>query len=192
MAASDLIGLLITFLALIFLLSRGIKKERSRPVHLPPKDAEEERHIKQILKSLNIEEEEDEEEELEEGLEEQPKRLTHFEEKEVQSKRHSERTVQDQFQFQSKLEDYRRKQTAIENRDYKTNIESHEAYADSYGDRVVSVDLRLKGAAYDVIGKRTPARINQLLEKVPSKKEMILLQEIISPPKALREIRKLY
>jgi hypothetical protein len=43
-----------------------------------------------------------------------------------------------------------------------------------------------KGVQYDVIGKATPSRVHRILQNLKSKGDMVILQEIIGPPKCKR------
>lgn len=43
-----------------------------------------------------------------------------------------------------------------------------------------------KGVQYDVIGKATPSRAHRLLENLKDRRDMVILHEIIGPPKCKR------
>ncbi len=49
--------------------------------------------------------------------------------------------------------------------------------------KFVTADLSKQGESYEVTGKDQPSRIYALLKRLPSKKEMVLMQEIMGPPK---------
>jgi hypothetical protein len=69
--------------------------------------------------------------------------------------------------FKSNIDELRF-QNSIEKRKFKTSYDAHQS------------------ESYEVVGKREESRASKLLSGLRSKKEMIILQEIIGPPKALR------
>lgn len=97
------------------------------------------------------------------------------------------RLVGDEFSFKSDLDHYRSK-IDLEKPDLKTNLDDR--YKDPYGDRIVSIDLRERqsDSAYTVIRTGSISRVHDLLNRIPSKKEMVVMQEIMGPPKALRTL----
>lgn len=78
-------------------------------------------------------------------------------------------------------------QTSIEQRKFETNLDSR--YSDPYGKRVATLDLGSQAHApsYGVIGQSGNSKANLLLSRLRSKKEMVVLQEIINPPKSMRK-----
>lgn len=78
------------------------------------------------------------------------------------------------------------KKEVFEDHKLKSNIES--SYDDPYGKRTDTLDLKAQSHApsYGVIGKAGNSRVSQLISGLKSKKEMVILQEIIGLPKSLR------
>lgn len=77
-------------------------------------------------------------------------------------------------------------QTAIEQRSFKTTLDAR--YADPYGQRTAVLDVGSQAHAptYNVIGQQGNSKANRLLSTLRNKQEMVILQEIINPPKSLR------
>lgn len=55
-----------------------------------------------------------------------------------------------------------------------------------YGKRVGKIDLSKMSPSYGVIGKDTASKASVALSHLKSKREMVVLHEIISPPISLR------
>lgn len=64
-------------------------------------------------------------------------------------------------------------------------IESN--YSNPYGKRVGKIDLSKMSPSYNVLGRDTASRASLIISNLKSKKDLLILHEIFSPPKALRE-----
>lgn len=73
--------------------------------------------------------------------------------------------------------------TSIELREFKSSLENR--YDDPYGAREKPVDLNQPAEApsYEVIGKEGHSKGQRLLSRLKSKKEMVILSEIMGKPK---------
>lgn len=63
-------------------------------------------------------------------------------------------------------------------------IPTHEHY--QFDSKFVKADLSQAGDAYEVISVSRPSPIRLMIDRLPSKKEMILLKEVLGPPKGLQ------
>lgn len=184
MEASDLIGFIVSVFVMLFIFGRQIFSQRRRQQH--PEEAEledrkQKETLKQFLKSLDVEMDElDEEEEMEARrrppvLKKQPPPPPRIEEK---PKTH--RKVQDDFRFQTKVEQ-RRFETAVEQRRLETAVEKRKR---DFGANIISHDLLHAYDAYAHAKTQQPSKATNLVSKLGSKKEMVILHEILNPPKA--------
>jgi|GEM_PF-3212243 len=80
----------------------------------------------------------------------------------------------------------RKFQSSIENRQLRRNIES--SFDDPYGKRskVINLSNQADAPSYNVIGKAGASRVSDIMSNLKSKKQMIILKEIISSPKSLQ------
>jgi len=101
------------------------------------------------------------------------------------------RTVQDDFRYQARLDGFQHK-SQVDARNISTSFEDR--YVEKpLGSEIVSPDMRMDDSmhAYDLIQKKVPTRGEKLLKGLHSRKNMILIHEILSLPKGLRGIKKL-
>lgn len=97
---------------------------------------------------------------------------------------HQRSTIEDR-RLKSSIEE-RKFQTSIESRNFSTNIESK--YDDPYGKRTTVLNLKDQASApsYEVIGRAGNSRATSLIGALKSKKDMVILREILSPPKSMQ------
>jgi hypothetical protein len=190
----QIIGYVVTFLALIYFMRQSRRKEATKSEN--SQDAVHEKHarakkLKDFLKSLNDEMDDDDDDEIEKlPIKHKPLHKNVVVPKKVVQPDykpdlyHQKSTIEDR-RLKSSIEE-RKFQTSIENRHLRTNIESR--YDDPYGKRTKILDLKSQADApsYDVIGKSGGSKANEIMANLKSRKQMIILQEIISPPKSLR------
>lgn len=186
MDPSDFIGFFISLLALAYLFFRrkGEAQRRREHPELYKDEEEQEDALKDFLKSMNM------------PVDEQPPVRPVRQPETVQPKIKKikaqpqpwkttieERRLQSQIeqrQLQNSIDDRRLKNT-IEERKLQSNLENR--YADPYG----VTDTGKNAPSYEIIqGVTHRTRIQEYLAKLPSKKEMVIFQEIIGPPKGLR------
>lgn len=184
MEASDVIGFIVSVLAMLFVFARHIFSRRYRQQH--PQEAEledrkQKETLKNFLKSLDVEMDElDEEEEMEARrplplLKKEPPPPPRLEEKPK-----SQRNVQDDFRFQTKVEQ-RRFETSVEQRRLETAVEKRKR---DFGANIISPDLLHSFDAYAHAKAQKPSKAANLVSRLGSKKDMVILQEILNPPKA--------
>ncbi len=176
---SDLIGFVISILALIYIMFKQAKGRGSSDMEEgQPASDKREQALHEFLKSLEGDLEEEEE---------HPKRLPP---KPVippppkpQPKPKIQRTVSDDFHFKTDIKDFK---TDIEHRNLMIDI--GQAQFDEYGNKVVSADLQMQGQqAYRIISTVEKSRLKSLLQTLPSKRDMLIYQEVMGRPKALRQ-----
>lgn len=187
------IGFIVVMIAMSF-LSVKRQKEKKQADHSEPMEEDEHKrkqNLRQFLKSLEADMEEDEEEEslppepppLKKQTPPPPSPL----EVRVQSKQPPERLLQeDQYKFQDELESYRLT-TNIEQRKLQTALDKR--YKGFSSDRIVSPDLLPSTDSYETLVAFTPSRARKLMDKLSSRQEMIVYQEIMNPPVSLRPPR---
>lgn len=184
MDISEWLGFIISMLALLILFLRRGREGLQRKANPEEYEEKKKQHetLKGFLKSLDMDIDEDEEESASALNASSSTSKQKSETLEQPKKKYpQERIVKDEFSFKSSLEQYKPK-TKIEERQFKTDIDDR--YKNIYGERIVSVDLRRdQSQAYEVIRTESSSSISRLLKKLPSKKEMVLLHEIMSRPK---------
>lgn len=106
--------------------------------------------------------------------------------KTVMRKSHVPRTVRDNFNYKSPLTNFSR-QSVIDERSYQSTVEKRTIGPRVEAD-VTSSDLATEdyAKAYDIVQQEQQSRAGKLLASMPNKKQMILVHEIFSSPKALR------
>lgn len=181
----EFIGFIITMAALMILSikrSREEKKIRENPELYAKQKKEQEKALKELLRSMNLDVKEDEEEELEEAIppppppeEPLPQRRTH----------EPHRTLSKDFELHSSIED-RNQKSRIEQRQFKSSIENRNRIRNKPS--IVSSDMRASQPIFGGLEYRNKQRISgkDLLNKLPSKKGMVVLHEVFSSPLGLR------
>lgn len=191
MEISDFIGFIASVLVLLLFIGRHILSARRRQQH--PEEAalekkEQKAALKNFLKSLEVDMEGLDEEEEEEKVMPRialkkatppspPPQITQQPEK---PKPH--RRVGDDFRFQTHVEQ-RHFETAVEKRRLETAVEKRKR---DFGANIISPDLRHAPDAYSraLIETKEPSRALELVARLGSRKNMVILQEILNPPKA--------
>lgn len=157
----ELIGFLISFFAFVFLMFRRAMRKGTEEAD---EDTEQEKKLKDFLKSLNIEVEEEEEELVQKPvrpppLPRPPKPLPHkgFE----------------TYSFDSKLTSYKQ-QSAIETRKLQTQLQA------SMDEK--SPQYKAAVNDYHMIQKEKPSRVKKIILGLRSPKDIIILNEILKRP----------
>ena len=195
MSLIEFIGFIISFIAMIVLFFRRTierRRQAQNPEYYEQLEQRKEANLREMLRALDVQyeprNEEDEDEEEEDDLPSssystgQPATPYSLDLKKPR------RSVRDEFQYRSKMESYK-PQTVLEKRRLQTNIE--ERYKSlPFGAHIVSSDMEeeMEGHSnpYSLQKVARKNRINQVLAGLDSKKDIILMQEVIGPPKALR------
>lgn len=174
----DVVGYIIYILAIIFVIGRGIIKairRRNQPEEVQKEEQQQKEALKHFLKSLDVDMDElDREEELEKARKQTFIKV----EPPAQPKPKPHRKVEDDFRFQTRVEQ-QRLQTAVEQRKLQDNIEKRGA---GFGANIVSPELEHTYATKEKT--TTISRGQQLVSRLGSKKEMFILQELLNPPRA--------
>lgn len=95
------------------------------------------------------------------------------------------RVVKDNFTYKADLDEERLK-IPIEKRKYETDLGA-EVFV-HFDEPVGSVDLWLQEDAYALNAKKKESRINQKLSSLKSKRDLVVWQVLMGPPKALEHI----
>ncbi|MCE5319162.1 MAG: hypothetical protein LLG04_17595 [Parachlamydia sp.] len=185
MEVSDVIGFIVSVFVMLFIIGRHVFSERRRQQHPEEAKLEERKQketLKNFLKSLDVEMDElDEEEEMEARRPPVIKKAPPPPPQIVQ-KPQPHRKVQDDFRFQTKVEQ-RRFETSVEQRRLETAVEKRKR---DFGANIISQELLRGPDAYSRALTKTqkPSYGTNLIARIGSKKEMVILQEILNPPKA--------
>ena len=188
MDISQIIGFIISVLAILYIVTKRVKEERLRKEHPEEYEKEQQKqeaNLKQFLKSLDVEMED-------KKMNPPPKpvqKLTASQASKTVKKENlppkPQRIVSDEFIYKSDLDNVHLKND-ISQRKIHSHIE--DKYTDIYGERVVSVDLReVSNRTYEVIQKIRVSRGEKLLQSMPTKKNMVILYEIYGTPKGLQK-----
>lgn len=189
MSIVEFIGFIVSLVAILLIMLRRNWEDRQRKNH-PERyndEADQEDALKNFLRAL--------EGDMEEGKEISkkysesplpPLPILHKEEEEIPLER-THRTVADDFQFQAKLDRFQR-QSAIDSRHIKLDITSNR-FEKFQGNQVVSQDMKgfSRETTYDIIDKVTTNRAREILTKPKTLQDMIVIQEILGPPKGLQK-----
>ena len=195
MGFEEFVGFIISILAIAFVIGKNIYEEiqkRRHPEDYTKKKHEQEAVLQDFLKSLKGDMEESKKRPHEEDEEENerwniPKIPIPHISAPAPVVKGIPRTVKDQFRFNTKYDQYKPK-SQVEQRELKNIIE--ERYeTQKLGANVVSPDMRMDDPmrAYDIpIYKEQVARGRTILQGLHSRKKMMIIHEIFSPPKGFR------
>lgn len=185
MTFTEFIGFIVTMVFLTILFFKRLFEKRKQSLEPESYDREEEdqrKNLKEFLRSLEGDMQEDEKR----AHTQQPKRVQPPPPPVVQKKeiRPPRQPASERFQFKGKLEG-RRPESAIEKRGFKTNIEDR--FYESFDERLLSSDFRSSSTtAYELVHLSKTPRIKNLVRGLPSLKSMIVLKEIMGPPKGMQ------
>lgn len=175
----EFIGFVISILALLVIATRRASEERRRrrdPEAYEKEQEERRKALRQSLREMHIDlDDEEEEEGNDEFLQEEKRNLPPPLPKPI-----TKRTLKDSYQLDARLEKYQPK-TTIEDRHLISNIENR----DNKIYEVVSADLHLD-ESYQLEQSNPLSIGGKVLKTLPSMKEMIILNEILNRPLALR------
>lgn len=180
----DVIGFFVTLAAIAYMFIKRVRDARNRPDPSPEEDEHGER-LEDFLKSL--------EEDMEESKDFKPIPKPLPKPKIVKppteayavkkSKPPKQPHKEKEDGFRSTLDGYT-SHSSIEDRKLKTNIKS--LYEGDYGEHLLSKGFRSDGKdEVRFVGLRGSSRAKKLLRSLPSKKDMILINEIFNKPKGL-------
>lgn len=190
MTFSDFISFVVSVGVLTFLYFRRKRQEKHRREHPEQEEAEEkerEKRLRLFLKSLEGDMEEQEEEmKKPPPPPPEPKVLAHK----------PRRSVKDNFALKTKLEDFKTK-TEVEDRQLHTKItqQSFEEFGKRVSSEVMSEDMSMAtqaDEAYRIKVEHEASRLLKVLEHLPERRYLFVMQEVIGRPKALRPSIKSY
>lgn len=197
MSAIEFVGFVISFIAMIVLFFRRTlekRRYRANPELYEQMEKRKEERLKEFLRGLDVQhdghaDEEEEEEEDDEGYIAPPPPVRTVAKQapyRPAAINTPQRRMQDGSQFRAPIEQLR-KHAPIEKHQQPTSI------GDSYKDRfsagsVGSTDLLrdLHTDAYALNVSKENNRVSNILARLETPKDMIILHEVIGPPKALR------
>lgn len=193
MKYDELVGFLVTLLALAFVIGKSIYDEwrkQKYPEVYAKKQKEKDILMREFLKSIHIEEDKEGMDREEEAFEEDVKQISRPSSSESpRPYRNTPRTVQDSFKFKTKY-DGSSNQNQVENRSLKNTIAEREREK-VLGSHVVSEDMQMQNThdthAYDLSQKIHFSRGKELFKHYPSRKHMLIIYEIFGPPKGFRK-----
>lgn len=177
----EFLGFIISLAALTFLFFKRFFEQRRRRLHPEQFEKEEEmqqEHLREFLHSLDID--------MQDSGQFNPPPPPHvipplppYSKKTIPQKSHRGSNEQSR----SKREQYR-SNAPLE----KRKVKSKDSFYESFDERLLSKDFRTSSTtAYDVVKFEQTPRIQKMVTRLPSLKEMVVLKEIIGPPKSLRD-----
>jgi hypothetical protein len=186
----EFIGFIISMVAMSIILIKKARDERHRRKNPEQYEKEQEAqgaNLKDFLKSLDIDVEDEEQ-----FSPPKPVGLQHIVKEKKQgmtlgsSSKQSSRQLQNNYQDSSHYDNQRFK-TSIDNRKFKTSLDDR--YKD-YGERVTSKMINkdiIKKEEYQVIRRTKTSPAKQILKRLKSTQDMVILHEIIGLPKSLKQ-----
>lgn len=172
MSIVEFIGFLITLFALLFL---SVKKNKENS-ELGDEGHSQQEKLKNFLKSLDIEMEED-------NFQPHPKKVLKNEPKSMQMRKTKSPKAQLDKPVSKKVVEHTKLSSQLESRSFESHLKerydnlSHSIVSESYRD--------VKDDAYSIKKKSNTSRGQALLEQLPTKKNMVVLVEIFNKPKGL-------
>lgn len=195
MSLIEFIGFVISFIAMLVLFFRRrieLNQQKKNPELYEEMQRRREVRMKEFLNALDVQEDrtshEEEEEDDEEEYEPQP--IPKRQPPKAIVPYISPQPVRENYQFRTAIEQYKH-QTAIEKRQLPTSLgESYKNRFDKQIDEDIHRDIHADAYSYDdaysLVRKKEQNRIVHIIGQLNSPKDMVLLQEVIGPPKALR------
>lgn len=183
---SEIVGFLITILAIIYIFVKRAQDTRKRSQTHEDESYEghhQEEKLKDFLKSLEIDMEDSEDFTPPPAPKAPiPKPLPVHREAPKPKPVHKRNPLQEEFKFRSDMDDFQLK-TNIEGRKYKVNIKNK--YEEGYGEHLLSPEFRGEKIIH-LMGYKRSSRIKKLIRSLPSKKDMVLLHEVLDKPKGFK------
>lgn len=181
MSFIEFIGFVISIAALFFLFIKRFLEDRRRAKNPEQfkEEPQERQALKEFLKSLEID------------MEEDKKYSAH-----QPPKAPSQPPQPSSRQASKSSLPARQKELVVEKRKAKAGYEDkyrdayQDTYTNTYEDRILSrrFQKQEKGSAYEIIEMDKATRVVNLLRGLKSPKDMILLNEIIGPPKGMQNL----
>lgn len=186
---TEIVGFLITMAAILYMFIKRAKDVRKSP-STPEDSAHEEEQeqaeiLKDFLKSLEVDMDESQDfkslPKPKTAKPEPPPRIPH-EAKPKLKPAYKRDSFDEEFKFRSDLDDLQMK-TNIEERKLKLSIKNK--YEGDYGEHLLSAEFRGEKKP-QLIGYKNASHIKSLIRSLPSKKDIVLLHEILEKPKGFK------
>lgn len=185
---SDIVGFLITLAAIFYMFIKRAQDARKRANEHENEEGEPHQadKLKDFLRSLEIDMEESEDF----RPPPQPK-ITKSESKPplvnprppILPRQAPKRSnLESEFSFRSDLDDFKMK-TNIEERKLKIDVKNK--FEGDYGDHLLRPEFRGEKLPR-LVGFKKPSRIRLLLSSLPSKKDIVIINEILNTPKGFK------
>ena len=184
----EFIGFIISIVAIIFITIKRYRDEKYRRQHpelFQETEEEKQQALKDFLSSIDIDLND-------EQFSAQQRPVVPPPPPQASSASHkiSKGPKGEDFYFKTNIEHYR-PETKIEKRQLKTAIE--ERHLGSFEDRLLSPEFRKNhDSAYEIVEFDRQPRIQKLMEGLPSMQQMIIIREIIGPPKGMADLSDLW
>lgn len=181
MDISDIIGFFITLAAIFYMFFKRAKDLRN-PSNADDMDEEQQQadKLKDFLKSLEIDMEESHD------FKPPPKpQITKVAAKPLVREMSKPTPIykkEEKGSFKSDLDDYQTK-TNIDDRRLKINIKNR--FEGNYGEHLISKEYRGE-KVQKLVGNRKSSRVKNIIRSLPSKKDMVILTEVLNPPKGFK------
>lgn len=184
---TEVVGFLVTMAAIIYMFVKRAKDIRKS--HHTHKEGDHEEHeqaekLQDFLKSLEADMDESQDfkslPKQKVSKPESPPTMP-FEAPRIKPAYRRE-TFNEEFKFRSDLDNFQTK-TNIDERKLKINIKSK--YGDDYGEHLLRPEFRGEKMP-ELVGYREASRIKMLIRSLPSKKDIVLLHEVLDQPKGFK------
>jgi len=156
------------------------RRRRENPELYQQGEEDKEKVLREFLHSMNIEV--DDTQVYEEEPAPPPPKAKPIPKKPVKTKR----LVRDAYELESRIEHYE-KTSGVESRSYESDVGQIEFR--EIGKDIVTDDLFLDSGmgAYEIGEGKEESRVNKILERLKSPRDMIIYREVLGPPKALQK-----
>lgn len=186
MTLIEFISFIITMILVIYLSSRRAAQDRKRQLNPEQYEDEENANFQEMVRLLNLSPEDAEalERELKGEPAPPPPPPKAAPPKPRVQKKKVTRTLSDRYALRTNIENFKQRSKVAE-REFDTNIEHR---YETPRESIITQNLRVAPEKDPYALKRkNKVRINKILDSIESKKDMILLHEILDRPKALKD-----
>ncbi len=173
---SQILGFLVTMAAIIYMFTKRAKERHKGH----SESGEHEERLDEFLRSL--ESDMDESKDFKDKPKSKGVKVTEVSKSKAV---HKDESFQEEFKFRSGLDNFQTR-TNIDERKLKIDIKGK--YGDDYGEHLLSAQFRGEKIP-TLIGYKRASRIKGLIRSLPSKKDMILLHEVLDKPKGFNVFR---
>lgn len=187
MNAIEFIGFIISMIAMIILFfKRAIEKKRheQNPEFYQELEQKKESQLREFIKAFDLQNYDDDEDDEEVEEDRPPPMKQQNQLSMTEKKSHSPLNLSgNKYSFAGKLEKYHSK-TAIENRQLESKIDERYTIKSVIGSHVEEEEVQID--PYAIQSKARTSRSRNILFHSVSKKDLIVINEVIGPPKSLK------